>query len=290
MLNWLRTMDRRWIFLVMLITVTVPVYLQKTFPEATTKIVQDGFDLVEALPSGSLVVFAMDYDPGSQAELHPMAKAITRHCCERGHKMIFLTLWPGSGPLVDEVQTIIEKEFAGTYVYGRDYVNLGYKAGNEMVIKVIVDNLRGQYKTDKTNTSLDLLELTKDIESVREAKLIVSISAGTPGAKEWVLNVASRFNIPLIAGSTGVQSTQLYPYYPNQVTGLLAAIKGAAEYEAALTKAYPKYDPAVDPAAKGKNTAIQRMAPQLWAHLLMILLIALGNLIYFLDRRSGGRR
>ncbi len=284
MLNWLKGMDRRWIFLAMLLTVTIPIAIQKTYPEATTQIVQDAFDTIESLPSGSRVLFAMDYDPGSKAELHPMAEALTRHCCEKGHKIIYMSMWPGAGPLVDSVTSIIETEFADTYVYGRDYTNLGFKAGNEMVIKVIADDLRKQFQTDKRGNNLDSMDVTRGLKNIQAVDLVISVSAGTPGAKEWVQQVGNRFHIPVIAGSTGVQATQLYPYYPNQTVGLLAAIKGAAEFEAALVKNYPRY------AEKGKTSAIQKMAPQLWGHLLMIFLIILGNVVYFLDRQRGGRQ
>ena len=60
--------------------------------------------------------------------------------------------------------------------------------------------------------------------------------------------------------------------------GLLAAVKGAAEYEAALAERYPQYrDPKL-------NQALRRMAPQFWGHLLVIFLIVLGNGIHLANR------
>ena len=63
-------------------------------------------------------------------------------------------------------------------------------------------------------------------------ELIIDISAGYPGMKEWVQYAASPYrDIKLVgrldrrAGAAGVS------LYPNQMLGLLAAIKGAAEYE-----------------------------------------------------------
>ena len=66
------------------------------------------------------------------------------------------------------------------------------------------------------------------------------------------------------------------------LTGLLAAIKAAAEYEQAVIDLYP--------ALADNDTAqegLRRMGPQLLAHLLVILLIVAGNVIYFWDRRKG---
>ena len=122
------------------------------------------------------------------------------------------------------------------------------------------------------------MPITRNIKSVQDMQLIASVSGGTPGAKEWIQYAGNKFNIPLIAGMTGVQATQLFPYYPNQMAGMLPAIKGAAEYETAMLRRYPQYSDA------RMNDGLRKMAPQLWGHLLMIALIILGNVIYFLSR------
>lgn len=281
-MNLLRNLDRRWIFLAMALTVAIPILVQKTFPEGPTQTVRDAFNLVESLAPGGTVLVPMDYDPGSEAELTPMALAYTRHLCLRDQKIIYVTLWPNAGPLIDKViEKVIKSEFGDKYEYGRNYVNLGYKSGNEMVINVIATDLRGQFKTDKQNNQLDALEITRNIRSIKDVQLIASVSAGTPGAKEWVQYAGTRLKVPIIAGGTGVQSTQLYSYYPQQLQGLLPAIKGAAEYEALLGAKYPQY---ADP---GKTEGIRKMPPQLWGHLLMIVLIILGNVVYFYDRKRG---
>ena len=74
----------------------------------------------------------------------------------------------------------------------------------------------------------------------------------------------------------------LYPYIPQQLPGLLAAIKGAAEYEALVMEKYGGDDPPLK-YQKGKL----RMGPQLIAHCLIIVLVVLANVIYFAERRRG---
>src|SRR5256885_794573 len=99
MLPSLHTLDRRWIFLVMGVAVALPVLLQVTFPERPTQMVQDGFDALDKLPEGSRVLISLDYDPASRGELAPMAAAITRHACEKRHRIYFMTLWPLGVPM-----------------------------------------------------------------------------------------------------------------------------------------------------------------------------------------------
>src|SRR5262245_4394463 len=125
MLEFFKNLDRRWIFLAMFLSVLIPLILQQTFPEFPTKLVQDSFDAIENMPSGSKVLVAFDYDPASEGELSPMSTAFVRHLCEKRHKIYFIALWPVGSQLI---QQIVDREIKTRYPnmkYGEDYVNLG---------------------------------------------------------------------------------------------------------------------------------------------------------------------
>ncbi len=290
MTELLVNLDRRWIFLLMAIAVMIPVVLRKEFPEYPSPLVQAVFDKVESLPPGARVLMPMDYDPGSEPELQPMANALTWHCATKGVKIYYLALWPVGQQMIDNtIAKVLTADFP-SYQYGKDYVNLGFKPGNEGVIKVVASNLRELYTTDATGRSLSEFEMTADLTDIRSMDLILNVSAGYPGTKEWVQYAATPLGIPIAGGCTGVQAPLLYPYIPNQLFGLLGAIKGAAEYEAALKEKYPDYGTLVND--KGERVrdpkytkGIERMGPQLIAHCLIMALIVLGNVIMW--RRGG---
>jgi hypothetical protein len=172
-------------------------------------------------------------------------------------------------------------------VYGQDYVNLGFKSGNEGVIKVIVTNLRELYTTDARGTALRDIPMMRDIVNIQQMRLVINISAGYPGTKEWVQYAVTPFpdKIRLVAGNTGVQATQMYPYIPRQLPGMLGAIKGAAEYEKLVVDAYGGAEP--DPKYL---EGLRRMGPQLVGHLLIIALIVAANVLFLVDRRGAVRR
>jgi hypothetical protein len=279
-----KNLDRRWIFLAMLLAVALPILFALRFPEIPSPMVRGVFDAVENLPDGSVLLMAYDYDPPSEGELQPMAAAFVRHAAKKNHKLIFMTLWPNGPPLVQMNIDMLEREFPH-YKYGRDYVNLGYRPGYEGVIKVIVSDLRKLYANDVHGNSVSNLELTRNMKNVQQVDLIVNVSAGYPGSKEWVQYAATPFNMQMVAGSTGVQAPGLYPYYPKQLHGILGAIKAAAEYEKTVIEAYPELE-ANPSAAEG----LRRMGPQLVAHVLVMSLIVLGNVIYFVGRRRGDVR
>jgi len=286
MFEFFKNLDRRWIFLMMLLAVAVPILLQARFPETPTALVQAAFDAIDDLPEGSEVLLAFDWDPASEGELGPMATAFTRHCCEKKHKMYFLSLWPVGPQMIDDtVNRVIKADFPHL-LYGEDYVNLGFKPGNEGVIKVILTDLRQLYTTDDKGTNIDKIPMCRHIKTIRDFDLVINVSAGYAGTKEWVQYAATPYpeDIKVIAGCTGVTAPLLYPYIPEQLPGLLGAIKGAAEYEKLVLDKYGHGD------ESRYQEGLRRMGPQLIAHLLMIALIIAGNLIYFADWRREKKR
>jgi hypothetical protein len=199
--------------------------------------------------------------------------------------LFYMSLWPvGPQMIEDAINRVIRTDFPHLE-YGEDYVNLGYKPGWEGVIKVIVTDLRELYTTDDKGTNVDQIPMMDGINSVQDFDLVINVSAGYAGTKEWVQYAATPFRdrIRLVAGCTGVQAPLLYPYIPEQLPGLLGAIKGAAEYEKLVLDKYYRAQGEEPPARYLEG--IRRMGPQLVAHVLMIVLIIAGNTIYFIGKR-----
>ena len=288
MLGKLANLDKRWIFLMMFIVVSIPIFIigktGKTFPEVPSKLAEDTYNAIEQLHEGDPVLLSFDFDPASEGELGPMATAFTKHVCEKKLKIYFMALWPVGPQMIDDnISKVIKSDFP-KMVYGEDYVNLGFKSGNEGVIKVIVTDIRELYTTDDKGTNINDIPMMKNIHSVQDFRLIINVSAGYAGTKEWVQYAVTPYpdKIQLVAGCTGVQAPLLYPYIPGQLRGLLGAIKGAAEYEALVVKNYGGENP--DPKyLEGQR----RMGPQLFAHILIIILIILANIIYAYEKRRG---
>lgn len=283
LLEKLNTLDRRWIFLAMALAVALPILLRIGSDETPSAATKKLFDRIEELPPGSRILMAMDFDPNAAAELTPMALAFTRHCCLRQHRLYFLTLWPGGLPMIDStIKTVVQSEFGdGDHPYknGIDYVNMGYLAGEAVVIVQLTSDIRNARSQDIDGRVLDSLPIMEGVKNVKDMQLMINVSGGYPGAKEWVQNASTPTNIPLGVGCTGVQSTQLFPYFPDQLVGLVAGIRGATEYETMLATKYP------DPYSQMvKRPASLRGGPQRWAHRLMVALIILGNGIHFANR------
>jgi hypothetical protein len=139
-------------------------------------------------------------------------------------------------------------------VDGVDYVNLGYKAGNEAVMVLMGQSLPTTFPRDHAGRDVRRLPVMRGVRDYSSFALLVSISAGYPGTKEYVQQVQGRFHIPIVAGVTAVFAPTLYPYLQSgQLRGLLGGMAGAAEYEelryerglASRGSLHPSLDPSV---------------------------------------------
>jgi len=268
----LEKLDRRWIFLLMGVLVLLPLLFPLKLPIAVSGPASRFYQAVENVPNGSIVVISGDFDPASAPELMPMTNSAVRHLFRKNCRIIALELWPGGPPLVDGVLHRIGNELGKKY--GTDYVNLGYKSGNEVVMLAFGSTFSGTFPNDYSGTPVSKLPLMEDVDNFDGVKLLVNISAGTPGTKEWVQQAQGRYHIPMVSGSTAVQSPELYPYLQSgQLLGLLGGMAGAAEYE--------KSTNFLGPATKG-------MDAQSSAHVYIMFLILLGNVIYFSRRGAKG--
>ena len=280
----LKAIDRRIIFLLIALAVIIPLIFHLVFSIRTSPIVQAIFDKIEALPPGSKVILSFDYGPSTVPENQPMAEAIARHALQKDLKLYLLAVWATGPPQAEALITnVINADFPNR-VYGRDWIHLGYKAGNQGLINAILLDLKAMYTTDIHGTPINSFEMMKDVHNLTDMSLIVCIGSGFPGVREWVQFAGDPGDIPVAAGVTAVEAPLLYPYYPRQLLGLLGGLQGAAEYEAALVTQYPQYQGKANCAQ-----AVQLMGPQTVAHLVIIAFVIIGNIAFFGERRKQAR-
>ncbi len=280
-------LDRRWLFLAMGLAIVLPLLRPITLSFRVSNMVRNVYDEIERLPVGEVVLVSVDYDPASKPELEPFTRAVVRHMLRRGLRPIFVTLWNTALPIVDAIiADIIRGEYMqGTgyfeghphpdFLYGRDYLFLGFKDGKEAAIAGMGQNIGQLFPTDRVqHRPLARLPIMQGKSSLRDFRLIVNSSAGFPGAKEYVEQVVTRYHLHFVAATTAVSVTDLTPYYPNQIVGLVGGMRGSAEYEQLI-------------GWTGTGTAGLNVLT--FGQLLVIAAIVLGNIIFFLERRRGKR-
>ncbi|HIC39116.1 MAG TPA: hypothetical protein EYO79_06575 [Candidatus Marinimicrobia bacterium] len=262
--------DRRWIFLVLAIAVFIPIIKPIGMPIRATETTKVVFNTIENLPENSKVLVSIEYSPSTKPENHPMTISILRHLFRNNHKVFVTCLWPdGQFMAQDALKQVAEEEFGK--VYGEDYVFLGFRPGNEAVVKGIVSNIRKLYTVDVYQTKIDEIPLMDGIKNFKDFAFLFSCSAGYPGTVEWVQYAADPTGVPMSSGVTSIQVNEVMPYVQSgQMKGVLAGMPGAAEYEALMGQ---------------KGFATSGMDAQSIAHLVIVLFIILGNAAFFIERK-----
>jgi len=272
-MTWARkvlSIDRRIIFLLVAVGVVLPLLRPLNLPITVTPRVQAAYDAIDALPPGSKVLLSMDYEPDIMAELFPMSVAVLRHCFKKHLQVIAMTLYPaGTGLGQQALHTAAKAEGA---VLNKDYAWLGYKSGFQVVMIGIGENLRGMYPVDFYGTPLDSIPVTRGVNSYRQMAMVINLS-GSSATDYWIQFAQGRFHAPLVVGCTAVMATDYYPYLSSkQILGLVGGMKGAAEYERLIG--------ILGDARRG-------MDAQSLVHVIVALLVILGNLALFVSKRAG---
>ena len=263
------SVDRRWIFMIIAVVVMVPLIIPVGLPIRPTDTTKNVYDAIESLPTGSNVLLSIEYSPSTRPENHPMTISIMRHLFRNNHKVFITCLWPdGQFMAQDAINQVAKNEF--NKVYGEDYVFLGFRPGNEAVVKGIVSNLRKLYTVDVYQEKIQNIPLMEGINNFKDFDFLFSSSAGFPGTIEWVQYASDPTGVPMATGVTSIQVNEVMPYVQaGQMVGVLAGMPGAAEYEALIGQ---------------KGTATSGMDAQSVAHLVIVLFIVLGNVAYFIER------
>jgi hypothetical protein len=277
--------DRRWIFLAMALAIIVPTYFPLGLPVKASPMPKAAFNVVESLKPGDVVFVSLDLDPASTPELQPFFNAVMLQLKRKNVKLVFATVWYAAPPLIenwirDKIEKpIIDPANPGSYTgppdraYKKnvDYVYLGFREGKQAVIANIGADLRKTFDAKAADgTALDAIPMMQGIRQLKDFKLSVLISAGFPGAKEYVQYVQSRYNLPMIAACTAVSTTDLSPYFQTgQLLGLVGGLSSVAEYESMVGKPGTAFD----------GTDVLNVGT-----FVVILAIIFGNFIYFTGR------
>lgn len=262
-------LDRKVIFILMALAVFLPLIFKLGLPNKVTPEVKNFFERMESLPDSSVVLISFDFEASSFPEVQPLANAILMHCFSRNLKVVGISLLAEGTALGEKVL----KENASKYNknYGKDYVFLGFRPQVTATILALGEDFHKVFPEDYYGNSTSELELTGNIKDYKGISLIISVTDGDIPFS-WINYAVARYNKDLAVLTTAVMATSFYPFLNSgQIKGLVSGLKGAAEYEILLKK---------------PGMGARGMDAQSMAHLLIILLVILGNVGYWMGRKK----
>jgi len=296
----LTKIDRRYIFIVVAIGVLMPYLFPMNLPVDVTRKVAAIYDYVEALPEHAKpVLVSLDFDPSTAPELAPMTTAFVQHCFRRNIPVVAMTLHPQGPGLAQGIMARVAADMGK--VYGEDWVFLGFKAGGALVIRTIGEDIRQAYPQDYYNNPLDSNPLMMNVTNYKDFSLVISFS-GSQVPMSWIAFAHEQYGANVATGLTAVMAADFYPYLQTgQLVGLIAGLKGAAEYESLVDTRLGHSKEVQKLALEGDKTAQKEaqlllstrstsatrgMDAQSIIHMLVIFFIILANISYFFSLRA----
>ncbi|NPB03230.1 MAG: hypothetical protein GXO39_02300 [Thermotogae bacterium] len=261
------------LYAILFIALVLPFFFRPKVKMHPSPEVKAAYNFVDQLPDGCRVLFSIDYGPSSQPETHPMVIAMARHLLKKHCKIAVMTLWRFEGIMMgNDAMNYVTKKMGAEY--GKDWVMLGFRPGITAVLTNIGTDFKSVFDVDVQGVPIDRISWLKDVKTIKDFDLVVDFAAGSTG-ESWVMITGARYGVPIIIGSTAVIAPSLYPLYQSgQIEGIIGGLKGAADYEYLI---------------KHPGMATTGMLAQTGGHLVILLFIIIGNILYFFGPRERRR-
>ena len=272
----LQAIDRRVIYAILLVFILVPLFIPKIseqLPVIPSKQSLDFYDTMERVARESpnkIVILDGQWSPSTRGENQWQTQAIIVHMMQRHLHFAILSFDQQNNALVQGLADALAPKYG--YVYGRDYINWGFKPLSvfPQVVKGLVTNIPGTIKKDKRDQPVGSYPVMKGVKTMKDVGAIVEVTP-TASVDTWIQLAQGVYKTPLLFAPTAVMAPTYYPYLDSgQIAGMLTGVKGAGDYEK-LT-----HTPTVGTQATGALSLV---------YALIIGLIVLGNVGYFVTRR-----
>jgi hypothetical protein len=266
--------DRRFIYLILAVAVTVPFIFPVSFevqPSVETRRFARALD--EAIREPGPIVVELAYGNQTVSELEPIALAVMRKLFHEKKQVIFLTVYETAAAFTRQYLAEMEKEYDLTY--GEDYVFLGYAAAWTVAMYKLGTSFEEVYHEDDRGIPLKDLPIMNGIKSIRDTCGLVDIASNS-NPRFWINFLVTPYNVRFLMAETAVTATDYFPFVQTgQVKGLIAGGRAGAELETLYLE---------EGVLKAPGDAIRSLGAQSLGLMVILGFIVLGNIGYFAGR------
>jgi hypothetical protein len=320
--SWLLRIDRRIVYLFVMLALAVPLFVQRYTSKLTMKpaplpSARKIFDKIEAIaverdefernPDGTpklddggkprrygkIVLVVPDFGPQTRAELEPMLECTVRHLMMRRLKFAIVTTVIDGAGYCKEIPERLAREYG--LEYGKDWADFGWKPGYTFLVKQMASSMPAALKTDRTGVDLsdekavaEKLPCFAGVKDASDVNLLVELTGLVGFVERWIGFFGNEKARPEIAhGCTSVSIPDAFTSMEaGKLIGLFEGIAGAAAYNEFLREIRRTGEP------HPSSAASKAMTSQTVAHLMVIAFVVLGNagLLISLLRSRKGRR
>jgi hypothetical protein len=273
MLDRFQSIDRRFLYLLLFFTTAASLIWQRPLRVVPSNQAKAAHAAIEKAPVDKIALIGAEWSASTRGENGAQTKAIFHHLMSRKIKLAIVGFDPQGPKNVGDIADELAAQYG--YVYGRDYINFGFRPAGSIkaTLKAMVRNFAGTLTQDTKSTALTdttKLPIMQQLRTIDDVGIIVEITASAT-YEDWVAFVQGVKGTPMVLAPTAVMAPEAYQFLDSgQISGMLSGLKGALEYEFLVDKP--------DRASK------QALALSV-SHILIIVLIVLGNVGYIAQRR-----
>jgi hypothetical protein len=307
----LQAVDRRVLYLILVVCVCTGLFFPSTIPTDPDPSSKDFYAAVAKLEKGSTVIVQTDWTNSTRGESMGHYENLLRLLMNGEHKFIFYSAADPAAPQVarNVLNRIIdERKKQGLLEYkpGEHYIDLGYFPNAEATNTAMASNLKSVWQNRKTKmpdgSEKDIWQtpVMAGIKSVSDIDMMVVVTASA--SIDVAIQRLSQ-KVDITAMVTGVTGPGVLPFYQSgQVKGLAIGLKGVYDVEYMMAngindvqvegKAVVKGEKKVSKVEQGTTFSRGR---QYYGTLhvalaLLILAVVMGNIAMFAARRKGDQQ
>ncbi len=262
----------RTIYLVMALALVIPIVRPIGMPIPIERAARSMFEWIESCEPGEIVFFDSAMSTGSIAELRPILEAWFYQCLKNDLKVINVSQTDfGAQSGADICKGVAAQAAADGYnaEYGVDWVFVGFKS-------MVWRELREDFwltcgNTDYFGNDFATLPLMNRVKKwdLQTSKGLLCFVGGTPGVGTYMIEWAD--HDIYVACTAGMETSHQAILQSGQLKGLVAGLKDGSQYEQLVGRL-------------GVATAL--MDAQSMGHVLIVVLMVLGNVSFFLKMKA----
>ena len=278
---------RRLIYLLMILAVGLPIVFGISQKPSRLVSAERMYDVVEQVrvQPGEVAMIWLDFGPNTIAENEPQAQVLIEHLFRRRIPVILLSQYQQAerflNKIPNEVAQRLEAEMPSQHWrYGEAWVNAGFRPGGAIFIQSMANaaDVSKFLGRDVNGMPISHYPAFSSIGGVERVKLVGEIT-GLIGVFYNIIQFFQKndYRPTIVHGCTSITIPEAYIFLDSgQLKGLLEGIAGAAWYSEVLKEHFPNSE---NKELLVTNTALSA------AHIVLILLIVLGNIVPFFERR-----
>ncbi len=207
-------MDRRWIFLMVFVSILIARLIPFDLPIDAGPNVRAMADTIrEVGEKGGRMLISFDYEPGTAPELDPMSKAIMRHAFKHDVKVVGITLAQNGQDLAERNMRFVAEEQKKDY--GTEWAFLGYKPGFVTVMIGMGQDFYSTFSKDSEGRDLRSIPLTRDIHSLSDFDYVVTVTSNK-ACEDYVIYTVEKIQVHTGLRSYGCHRAGYLPVHSDR--------------------------------------------------------------------------